>query len=173
MGLIHIYCGDGKGKTTASIGLACRAAGSGMNVLFVQLMKGNETSELASLAKLDNIQIMRCDKDYSFTFNMDDNEKKALISCNNTLLSKAYLMAQREKIDMLIIDEFNVAYDLKLVDSKLAEKIIFDKPEHLELAVTGRNPSEKFLEAADYVSEIRAVKHPFDKNICGRKGIEF
>ena len=105
MGLIHIYCGDDKGKTTAAFGLALRAAGSGMKVHIVQLMKGNETSELNSLEKLDGITLSRCDKNYGFTFRMTEQERNEITLCHNRLLNEAYDLMQSGSIDMLIIDE--------------------------------------------------------------------
>lgn len=173
MGLIHIYCGDGKGKTTAAIGLAVRAAGAGMRVRFVQLLKGNDTSELNSLKLIPNITIDRCDEDYGFTFTMSEEEKAKITACHNRILLRAFELAQSGEIDLLIIDEFNAAYAYGLVYKELAERIVLNKPEALELVITGRNPDKRFVEAADYVSEIQAVKHPFKSGISARKGIEF
>ncbi|MDE5946940.1 MAG: cob(I)yrinic acid a,c-diamide adenosyltransferase, partial [Oscillospiraceae bacterium] len=110
MGLIHIYCGDGKGKTTASIGLALRAVGAGMKVHFVQFMKGNHSSELNVLETLPNLTVERCDKNYGFTFNMSQDEKTALIQCHNRLIKNAF----NNNCDLLILDEFNTAYHYNL-----------------------------------------------------------
>lgn len=173
MGLIHIYCGDGKGKTTASIGLAIRAAGSGMKVRFIQLLKGNETSELEVLKRVGNISIDRCKKDYGFTFCMSEQEKNIIKQNHDEILKRALNDISANNIDMLIIDEFNAAYQYDLIDKDIAREIIFNKPENLELIITGRNPAEEFVAVADYVSEIKACKHPFEKGIKARKGIEF
>ena len=173
MGLIHIYCGDGKGKTTAAIGLAVRAAGAGMRVRFVQLLKGNDTSELNSLNLIPNITIDRCDDAYGFTFTMCDEDKKKITACHNRILSEALRLSENREIDLLIIDEFTAAYGCGLVDKTLAQRLVLNKPEALELVLTGRNPDDCFVEAADYVSEIQAVKHPFDSGISARKGIEY
>lgn len=173
MGLIHIYCGDGQGKTTAALGLALRASGSGMKVHIVQLLKGSPTSELISLAQISNICVARCQKDYGFTFNMSDENKKQLISEHNKLLLDAVNLMDDGKIDMLIIDEFNAAYEYDLMDREIGDRIVMNKPESVELVLTGRNPSEKFIEAADYVSQINCIKHPYESGITARKGIEF
>ena len=90
MGLLHIYCGDGKGKTTASLGLALRASGAGMNVCFLQLMKGGETSELAALKALPNIKVIRCDRHYPFFKNMTESDKADITACHNGLLEEAF-----------------------------------------------------------------------------------
>ena len=173
MGFIHIYCGDGKGKTTAALGLAIRAAGSGMRVHIVQLLKGNFTSELKIFEEISNITVERCGKNYGFTFKMSDEDKIQLSKCHNELLLHAEALMKSGNIDMLIIDEFNAAYEYNLLDRELADRIFFEKPNEIELVLTGRRPSEKFIAGADYVSEIQAVKHPFEKGIAARKGIEF
>lgn len=173
MGLIHIYCGDGKGKTTAAIGLAVRAAGSGMKVHIVQLLKGSETSELNSLKLIPGITVRRCDRDYGFTFNMSDENKKKLIKCHNDLLLQAEKLMNGGSIDMLIIDEFNAAYEYDLLDRELADRIVLQKSQRTELVLTGQNPHPKFAETADYVSEIKAVRHPYRSGIKARKGIEY
>lgn len=173
MGLIHIYCGNGKGKTTAALGLALRAAGSGMRVHFVQLLKGNPTSELKSLALIPNISVARSEKNFGFTFNMTDESKQQLIAVHNELLLEAERLMNSGKIDLLIIDEFNAAYEYSLIDRALGERIVLRKPENVELVITGRNPAREFTDIADYVSEINPVKHPYENGVKARKGIEF
>ena len=173
MGLVHIYCGDGKGKTTAALGLAIRAAGAGMRVHFVQLLKGNETSELNSLKLIPNITVARCDENYGFTFCMSDDDKRKITECHNKIMNESILLSENAEIDMLIIDEFNAAYNYGLVDKALADRLVLQTPIALELIITGRNPNSKFVEEADYVSEIKDVKHPFKNGISARKGIEY
>ncbi|MGN0666846.1 MAG: cob(I)yrinic acid a,c-diamide adenosyltransferase [Huintestinicola sp.] len=170
-GLIHIYCGKGKGKTTAAMGLAIRAAGSGMRVHIVQLLKGAETSELRSLEKIDGITISRLKKNYGFASKMTDEQRAEVTEYHNKMLAEAAEMMN--DLDMLIIDEFCGAYSHNMLDKDLARRIVFDRPSHLELVLTGRDPAPEYIEAADYVSEIKAVKHPFEKGIKARKGIEF
>lgn len=173
MGLIHIYCGNGKGKTTASIGLAVRAAGAGQKVHIVQLLKGSETSELESLKLLPGITVSRLPENFGFTFSMSEQDKQKVTAYHNNLILSAYEKMKNHEFDMLIIDEFFPAYEKNLIDKNTAEKIVFEKEKNCELVLTGRNPAEKFLAAADYISEIKAVKHPYEKGISARKGIEF
>lgn len=173
MGFTHIYCGNGKGKTTSALGLAIRAAGADMKVHIVQLMKGSETSELESLKMIPNVSIDRLAKDFGFTFTMNESDRSEIADCHNALLRNAYEQMKEHKFDMLIIDEFFCAYNYGLVDRSLAEKIVFEKEKSCELVLTGRDPEEKFLAAADYVSEINALKHPYTKGINARKGIEY
>lgn len=173
MGLIHIYCGEGKGKTTAALGLALRASGSGMKVHIVQLLKGGFTSELISVSKIPDITIARCDRNYGFTSKMSEENKRLITECHNGLLANAEKLMKNGSIDMLILDEFNAAYEYGLLDKTLADRIVFEKNKETELILTGRRPQAKFIAAADYVSEIKAVKHPLEKGIKARKGIEF
>lgn len=172
-GLLEIYCGDGKGKTTAALGLALRAAGCGLRVHIVQFLKGTDTGELATLAMIPQISLARCDKNWGFTFSMTEQDKKEITACHNRMLQAAISMAEKGEIDVLIFDEFNAAYAHGLLDRDAAKAFILQKPETLELVLTGRNPDPVFLEAADYVSEIHAVRHPYQKQIPARKGIEF
>lgn len=173
MGLIHIYCGDGKGKTTAALGLALRAAGSGMNVHIVQFLKGTPTSELEALKNIPNITVERCDRNYGFTFSMSEEAKQEITKCHDRLLKRAVMLAESGQIGLLILDEFNAAYRQGLLDREAARSFVLNKPEALELVLTGRNPDAVFVEAADYVSEICGIKHPYKKKIAARRGIEF
>lgn len=173
MGLIHIYCGNGKGKTTAALGLALRAAGAGMNVHIVQLLKGGESSELESIAHIRSITVDRPQKNYGFTRSMSEKDKAEITVCHNKMLASAYEKMQSGSIDMLIVDEFFAGYNNCLISKELAEKIVFEKTNDCELVLTGREPDEKFIAVADYVSEIAAVKHPYEKGISARKGIEY
>lgn len=173
MGLLHIYCGDGKGKTTAALGLALRASGAGMHVWILQFLKGNETSELEALKQLSHITVLRCDRNYGFTYSMGQEDKKDITECHNDMLKHAWMGMNEKRVDMLIFDEFNAAYAYGLLDTQLADRLVLGRTDAVELVLTGRNPHEKFVEAADYVSEIRAVKHPYAKGIQARKGIEY
>lgn len=169
MGLLHIYCGDGKGKTTASLGLALRASGAGMKVCLVQFMKGGETSELDTLKLIPNITVMRCDKKYGFFKNMTDKDKADISECHNCLIKSAF----ESGADLIVLDEFNSAYGYGLMDKAVAEKCILNSKEHAEIVLTGRNPADIFVKSADYVSEICCKKHPYEKGITARKGIEY
>jgi cob(I)alamin adenosyltransferase len=171
--MLHIYCGDGKGKTTAALGLAVRAAGNGMRVHFLQFLKGGETSELHSLAQLPQITVLRCDRMYGFTFQMDDEERAALIACHNRMLREAAVRLEAGGTDLLVLDEFFSACNYGLFDHTLAEQLVFHCPENTELVLTGREPAQKYLDAADYISEIHAVRHPYTRGVTARRGIEY
>lgn len=168
-GLIHIYCGDGKGKTTASIGLAVRASGHGLKVLIVKFLKGMKSSEDVSINLLPNIQIINDNNLTKFTFEMTSDELKTVKNIHTKSLEKAI----NSSSDIIIFDEIISAYNLDLVDKNLLLDFLKNKPKNLEIILTGRDPANELLDLADYVSEIHSVKHPYDKGIPARMGIEF
>lgn len=172
-GCIHIYCGEGKGKTTASLGLALRAAGSGMKVIIVQFLKGRETSELNSLKRLPNIKVIRNTKDFGFFRSLAEEEIQEITDMHTKNLKSAIDKVESGTCDLLILDELCAAYENSLIDKKIVRDMIVNKPEQLELVITGRNPDNLFIEHADYISEVKKIRHPYDKNISARKGIEF
>lgn len=169
-GLVHIYCGDGKGKTTTSVGLMVRAAGSGKKVLFYQFLKDNSSSERNVLEKVPEITLVRGRKMQKFTFQMNEQELDELRTYNNEMLDKLFEMAK--DYDMLVMDESVYAIGSNLLDEEKLIAHLEEKPFGLEVVLAGRNPSQKLMEHADYVSEIQKVKHPFDKGVSSRKGIE-
>ena len=169
-GLVHIYCGDGKGKTTTSVGLTVRAAGSGKKVLFYQFLKDNSSSERNVLEKVPEITLVRGREMQKFTFRMNEQELDELRTYNNEMLDKLFEMAK--DYDMLVMDESVYAIGSNLLDEEKLIAHLEEKPFGLEVVLAGRNPSQKLMEHADYVSEIQKVKHPFDKGVSSRKGIE-
>ena len=170
-GCLHIYCGDGKGKTTASVGLAVRAAGNGMKVLFCQCMKDGTSSEVELLKKL-GITYCCCTERFGFFWNMTEEQKKCAAHAYTRLFEEAVREAEEENYDLLVVDEFMSAYNHGLIDQKTALDFLTNRPEHLEVVLTGREPGEELLKLADYVTEMRKIKHPFDEGVPARKGIE-
>ncbi len=170
-GLIHIYHGDGKGKTTAAIGLAVRAAGSGKNVIFSQFMKGNRTSELLILEQIKQIRVLRSAEDFGFYFQMGEAEKEAITKEHNRILEEIEQAIEQQTCDVVIFDELTYAYTYQLLDRQKMEKIIENSP-LVEKIITGRNPDPFFVERADYITEMKKQRHPFDKGIPARQGIE-
>ncbi|MGN0622055.1 MAG: cob(I)yrinic acid a,c-diamide adenosyltransferase [Porcipelethomonas sp.] len=171
IGLIHIYFGDGKGKTTAAAGLALRAAGHNMKVHFIQFMKGGESGEINILEKISGITVLRCSKSYGFSFNMTHEDRKSITAEHNSFLELAAKLAETE--DMIILDEIFSACNCGLADKSLAEKLLKIPGRKAELVLTGHDPADFFIEHADYVSEIKAVRHPYEKGISARRGIEY
>ncbi len=170
-GLIHIYCGNGKGKTTAATGLAVRAAGFGKKVVFCQFFKNGTSSELKSLEKLENVTVLNCNKSYGLYCNMDEEEKQNAAKDYGELLEKA--LSKAEKSDLLVLDEAVSSCNHGMIDEKILLDFLENKPKELEIVLTGRSPSERLLSMADYVTEMNKIKHPYDKGTPARKGIEF
>ena len=171
-GLIHIYCGDGKGKTTASMGLALRAAGADKKVLICQFLKSSESSELKSLQHIEGIGVLKGAETNKFVFNMSDIEKLKYSDKCKQQLRRAFDLANAEEYDMLVLDELCAAVSLGMLNEDELLIELKNKNDALEVVVTGRDPSPKLVEIADYVSEIKKVKHPYDKGVPARKGIE-
>lgn len=171
-GLIHIYCGDGKGKTTAAVGLAVRCAGRGNKVLLVQFLKSRDSGELYSLAKLPDIEVMRGKESKKFTFQMNEEEKHALLIEHNKMFEQVLAKIKNGGYSLLILDEVIGALNVKVFEMPKLIEFLRHKPENLEVVLTGRNPAPELVEIADYVSEMRKVKHPMDKGIMAREGIE-
>lgn len=171
-GLIHIYCGDGKGKTTAAVGLAVRCAGRGNKVLLVQFLKSRDSGELYSLAKLPDIEVMRGKESKKFTFQMNEEEKHALLIEHNKMFEQVLEKIKNGGYSLLILDEVIGALNAKVFEMPKLIEFLRHKPENLEIVLTGRNPAPELVEIADYVSEMRKVKHPMDKGIMAREGIE-
>ena len=164
-GLIHIYCGDGKGKTTAATGLAVRAAGSGMKVLFARFLKNENSAELCVLDQIPGIEVIHLPK--------SQEEKAETKQMYEELWKYALDRAKNGACDMLVMDEFMAADRYGLIPHEEAIQFLKEKPEGLEVVLTGRDPSEDLIRTADYVSEIRKVKHPFDCGVYARRGIEY
>lgn len=171
-GLIHIYCGDGKGKTTAALGLAVRCAGYGNKVLFVQFLKAWCTGELNSLKLFPNIEVLRAKATSKFTFQMNDEEKKQVTQDHLELFTVVKNKCLSEKIDLLVLDEMVGACDKGVFDKEVLLDFLKNKPQELEVVLTGRNPFPELVELADYVSEICKRKHPKDRGIYARIGVE-
>lgn len=171
-GCVHIYCGNGKGKTTTGMGLCTRAAGYGYKVLIYQFMKNNKTSERNVLKHVSNITIvdgLECEK---FSFQMTEEEKKERKEFYESQFCTLTKKAVDEGFDVVFFDELIYTIAAGLFDESLLLDFLKNKPEELEVILTGQGPSQALIEAADYVSEIQKVKHPFDKGLPSRKGIE-
>lgn len=170
-GLIHIYCGEGKGKTTAAIGLAVRGAGAGKSVVLTQFFKDGSSSEFHALKKIENIRIIHCQTVRGLWKRMDE-QQKAQAAKDYTKLFIDVISAAQEA-DLLVLDEILSACNHGAVAEELVVDFLRHKPEKLEVVLSGRNPSPALLEAADYITEMKKIRHPFDAGIPARKGIEF
>lgn len=169
--MIHIYCGDGKGKTTAAVGLAVRMAGFGGKVLLGQFFKDGSSSEIASLRSLTNITVRHC-RTIPGRFVRLTPEQRIQVSADYTNYLTE-LLDNSVKYDMLILDEVVSACNHGTVPEGQLIDFLKKLPEGMEVVLTGRNPSPSLLELADYVTEMRKLRHPFDNGVPAREGIEF
>lgn len=170
---IHIYCGDGKGKTTAAIGLAVRAAGCQKKVLITRFLKTDHSGEVRALGRLPEITVTPCERSFGFFNEMSEDQKKEAGVYYSELLETALELAVSGDFDLLVLDEIMAVCNFGLVHEKRVLEFLAARPKGLEVILTGRNPSDQLIEMADYVSEIRKVKHPFDRGIKARQGIEY
>lgn len=183
LGLVHVYTGDGKGKTTASLGLALRAIGNNLKVYMIQFLKSGFTGELYSSKKLGftieqfgvdalkekQIKLQEfADKTGRFVFQPDTEEKAAAMQA----LEHAEKIIKSNEYNLVILDEINCALDKGLIQLKDVLDLIKDHGK-VELVFTGRDAPKELKEAADYVSVVNRVKHPWQKGIKARRGIEY
>ena len=150
-GLLHLYWGDGKGKTTAAMGLALRALGSGKRVVIVQFLKGGQSGEIPLLAQL-GAKIFRGKGGQKFVF---------------------LTAALAEPADLLILDEAGSAWELDMVDKDLLRRAVLERPAAQECVLTAHKAPQWMLDAADYSTEMKCRRHPYQKGIKARKGIEY
>ena len=172
-GLIHVYTGDGKGKTTSAIGLATRALGHGQRVCYCSFHKEPEKygyNEMQSLKKL-GANVLNFAKGHPhLNKSLDENvireQTHQAVRCVKETLF-------REDYNLMILDEINISVRDDYLEEELLIDLIKSKPESLELVLTGRGATEAVIDLADYVSEIRKIKHPYDRKIRSREGIEY
>lgn len=172
MGLIHLYCGDGKGKTTCAMGLALRCAAQGDEIVIAQFLKDGTSGECRMLAKMDNVTLLAANPVGKFSFAMNEEEKETTRAALARTFRAATDFAARNHARMLVLDEVCGAIGCGLMDEKDVLEFLDHKPEDLEVVLTGRDPSDALQARADYISEICKRRHPFDKGIAAREGIE-
>lgn len=170
-GLIHIYYGDGKGKTTAAVGQAVRAAGCGLKVLVFQFMKDNASNERRILETLPNVTCLPGKRHVKFYNQMNKEEKADYKHYNTKALDEIAKFCI--SFDLLILDEAVCVADLGLLSEEKLLHFLKHKPRGLEVVMTGHHVSEGLLQIADYVTEMKKVKHPFETGRSAREGIEF
>jgi len=165
-GFVHVYTGNGKGKTSAALGLCLRAVGRGLKCTFIQFLKGWETGEFLAANYLPNFEFIQTGRpDYDFKPTEEDRER----------VYQGLKLAEEKisKTDVLVLDEVIVAVHLKLLDEGELLSLIEKKPKTVELILTGRHATERLVEAADYVTYFQLIKHPFYRGEEARKGIDY
>lgn len=167
-GSVHLYWGEGKGKTTAAVGLAVRALGCGLRVTVVQFLKNGESSELEPLRKL-GARVYSGSAGTKFVFQMTPEERADTAARQTAQLARALA----EPCDVLVLDEACAAWQLNMADRALLQKTVLERPAGRETVLTGREPADWMREAADYSTEMRCHKHPYQQGAAARKGVEF
>ena len=167
-GLIHLYCGEGKGKTTAAMGLALRALGHGQRVVIVQFLKSGRSGEAALLEKLGAV-VLSGKPTPKFTHQMTPAEKAETRRLQTAHLARALDLP----CDLLVLDEACAACRLGMVEEDLLRAAVLEKPGEREVVLTGRGPAPWMLDAADYITEMQARRHPYEKGIAAREGVEY
>lgn len=168
--MIHIYYGDGKGKTTAAVGLAIRGAGNDFNVAFAQFLKDDSSGEISILRNIPQIRVFHTDSFYGFVKYMNDEQKNEMKADYAELLKKVEREIKENTI--VILDEVIHACNFGLLEEQVLCKFLDKYSQSAEIVLTGRNPSQELIKRADYISEIKKIRHPYDKGIEARKGIE-
>lgn len=199
--MIQLYTGDGKGKTTAAVGQAVRAVGSGYRVMFCQFMKGGESGELEVLKGLPQVEIYRCEREFPFFNAMTDRDKEEITEIHNAIIRN--IIRRFDGLNntgnisvngsgavglMVVLDEITYPLNWGLIDVSLFKDLVGkmkalyngrsgdsgeESLSRIELVLTGREPDRFILENADYITEMKKLRHPFDCGIQARKGIEY
>ena len=170
-GLVQVYTGDGKGKTSAAFGLALRAVGRGLKVYVIQFIKGGfDYGELHVVERLPNLRLASFGRG-KFITNLPPSEEDMKLARDAFDLAKKIVKGGEH--DIVILDEINVALNLKMVGTEEVIDMIKNRPRHVELILTGRYAPTQILEVADLVTEMREVKHPYAHGVPPRKGIEY
>ncbi len=167
-GLVHLYWGEGKGKTTAAMGLALRSLGAGRKVVVVQFLKGGPSGEIPLLEQL-GARVFRGKAGQKFTFQMTEAERAETKALQTEHLRRALAL----EADLLVLDEACAAWQKDLADRELLKQAVLEKPEVQEVVLTGREPPDWLWEAADYITEMKCHRHPFEQGIPAREGVEF
>ncbi len=168
-GYLHLYYGDGKGKTTAVIGLSCRALGHGKKVVMVFFLKSGKSGEVKSMEKLGATVLYGKAGDSFRVSDMSEEEKDKNKKCASDNLMKAL----SEECDILVLDELCAACENGMIDEELIKGILDKRATGTEIIITGRKPAEWMLVEADYITHMLCDKHPHDMGLLAREGIEY
>ena len=171
-GLVQIYYGDGKGKTTAAFGLAFRCAGWGRRVVIAQFLKSSPCGELTAAERFPTLTVLRSKGIHKFTFQMNDEEKAVVAENCRTLLRQAAELARAEEARLLVLDEVIDALRGFLPQEELCA-FLDERPAGREVVLTGHSLPEALERRADYITHMVKEKHPYDRGVTARREIEF
>lgn len=192
--MIHLYSGEGRGKTSIAVGTAVRMAGAGGKILFAQFMKGCESGEIEVLKSIPEVEICRVSEEYPFYNQMSEEQKQRITRQHNNILMHITnevervgqidvegmgFVQQEESVTtavpklLVVLDEITYPINWNLIDRTMLSRLLSNLPESVELIMTGRDPSEEMVAVSDYWSEISMKRHPYEKGVLARKGVEY
>ena len=171
--LLHLYFGDGKGKTTAAMGLAARALGQGLRVMVAQFLKDGRSGELEALRGVEGARIVKVEPIGKFVSRMTPEEREAARAQQCAQAEMLERLVEEEAPDVLVLDELALAMQMGMVSEERGWALIEAGLRRGEVVTTGRNAPRSLLERADYISEVVKRRHPYDRGIAARRGIEF
>lgn len=169
--MIHIYCGDGKGKTTAAMGLALRMAGRGKGVVVAQFMKSEDTGERRALEHVPGVTLLDVPEQVKFSSSLTPEERQGEALRSRGLLEQAAALALAPNCGLVVLDEACAAVETGLLE--LEPLLSFLDTARVEVVLTGRNPAQALLDRADYITRLEKVRHPYDRGVRARMGVEF
>ncbi|MGI5887751.1 MAG: cob(I)yrinic acid a,c-diamide adenosyltransferase [Oscillospiraceae bacterium] len=172
-GFVHIYYGDGKGKTTAALGAAIRVSGAEIPVLFVQFLKSRPTSELDALDKAEGITVLRSRGSGKFLADMTPSEKQQEKSRQENLFNTAVDYTAGGRFGMVVLDELLDAVAEDMVGEGEVCRFLEERPSDIEVVITGHKPVQSIIRYGDYITEMKCISHPYDRGVSARKGIEY
>lgn len=172
-GLIHLYYGEGKGKTTAAVGLALRCAGQDGKVVLAQFLKDGTSGECRMLAAMDSVTVLSANPSRKFYRRMTDTERIQTADAIRRTFTAATAFSVREQVNLLIFDEICAAIQYDFIEEAQLLSFLDEKPKTLEIVLTGRKASDEMMKRADYITEMVKRRHPFDRGIVAREGIEY
>lgn len=188
--MIHLYSGEGRGKTSIAVGTAIRMAGAGKKVIFAQFMKSGESSEIKVLAALPDVEICRVPEEFPFYNQMSEEQRGRITTYHNAILNhvidevQCYRHEEERKNAaagevvtkpelLVVLDEITYPVSWGLVDIPLVNRFLKELPEPVELILTGQNPSEQMIASSDYWSELSMKRHPYESGVMAREGVEY
>ena len=169
-GIVMLFTGDGKGKTTAAVGAAVRAAGHGATVLIIQFMKGRLYGELAAVEKIDNLTIEQYGRD---EFVDPKDPERIDVELAEKGWARALEAAASDPPSLLVLDEINIAVSFGLIPLETVVRFVNDRPDGMDLIMTGRYAAQELIDIADTVTEMKEIKHHYNAGVQMRKGIEY
>lgn len=172
-GLVHLYCGDGKGKTTCAMGLALRAVGRGKTVVIAQFLKSEDSGERIALSGLKGVTLLKLPDRMKFSFAMDEGERRQAAQRFLELMEQAERAVRAGQGQLVVLDEVCAAVSSGLLPLERVTAFLDGRPAETEVVLTGRKPAPELMARADYVTEMRKVAHPYDSGVDARLGIEY